>query len=83
DKKVSAYPRLQAGVERTGGTQASRFPNGYVWAKSIPGVDKFSIEGHEVVEKEVSSHGNGAHVYVPKEWLKETVKIVRTTDSDD
>jgi putative transposon-encoded protein len=45
-------------------------------------VDEFSIGGHEVVEKEVSSHGNGAHVYVPKEWLGETVKIVRTTDSD-
>ena len=45
-------------------------------------VDKFSIEGHKVVEKEVSGHGNGAHVYVPKEWLGETVKIVRTTDSD-
>ena len=45
-------------------------------------MDKFSIEGHEVVEKDVSSHGNGAHVYVPKEWLEETVKIVRTTDSD-
>ena len=46
-------------------------------------MDEFSIGGHEVVEKEVSGHGNGAHVYVPKEWLGETVKIVRTTDSDD
>ena len=45
-------------------------------------MDEFSIGGHEVVEKEVSGHGNGAHVYVPKEWLEETVKIVRTTDSD-
>ena len=46
-------------------------------------MDEFSIGGHEVVEKEVSGHGNGAHVYVPKEWLGETVKIVRPTDSDD
>ena len=61
---------------------ATPIPNIYVWAGSIPCVDKFSIEGHEVVEKEVSGHGNGAHVYVPKNWLGETVKIVRTTDSD-
>ena len=46
-------------------------------------MDEFSIGGHEVVEKKVSGHGNGAHVYVPKNWLGETVKIVRTTDSDD
>jgi|APHM01.1.fsa_nt_gi hypothetical protein len=46
-------------------------------------MDEFRIEGHEVIEKEVSAHGNGAHAYVPSEWLDENVKIVRTTDSDD
>jgi hypothetical protein len=49
----------------------------------VPYVDEFSIGGHEVVEKAVSAHGNGAHVYVPKEWLGETVKIVRTTNNND
>lgn len=46
-------------------------------------MDEFRINGHEVVEKDVSKHGNGAHVYVPKGWLDDTVKIVRTTDNDD
>jgi hypothetical protein len=58
-------------------------PKIYVWATYTSCVDEFRIEGHEVVEKEVSGHGNGAHVYVPKEWLEETVKIVRTTDNSE
>jgi putative transposon-encoded protein len=45
-------------------------------------VDEFRINGHEVVEKDVSEHGNGAHVYVPKEWLDDTVKVVRTSKSE-
>ncbi len=46
-------------------------------------MDEFSIAGHEVIEKDVSEHGTGAHVYLPKEWLNDTVKIVRTTDNTD
>jgi putative transposon-encoded protein len=64
-------------------SNAALFYNFFVCAECILCVDEFKIEGHEVVEKEVSSHGNGAHVYVPKEWLGETVKIIRTTDNDD
>jgi len=63
----------------------TRLPTFIVWATYGPCVDtdEYRINGHEVVEKDVSQHGNGAHVYVPKEWLDETVKVVRTTDSDD
>lgn len=46
-------------------------------------MDEFKIDGHEVIEKDVSEHGTGAHVYVPKEWLDDTVKIVRITDNDE
>jgi len=43
-------------------------------------MDKYEIEGDEVVEREVKPTGNGAHVYVPKKWLKRTVKVVRVPD---
>ena len=40
-------------------------------------MDKFEIAGAEVIEREVTETGNGAHVYVPKDWLDSTVKVVR------
>ncbi|WP_435197650.1 DUF2080 family transposase-associated protein [Natronomonas sp. EA1] len=40
-------------------------------------MDKFEIAGEEVIEREVKATGNGAHVYLPKEWLDDTVKVVR------
>ena len=40
-------------------------------------MDKFEIEGDEVIERDVKATGNGAHVYLPKEWLDHTVKVVR------
>jgi hypothetical protein len=40
-------------------------------------MDKYEIEGDEVIAREVKATGNGAHVYLPKEWLDHTVKIVR------
>ena len=41
---------------------------------------QFEIAGHEVVDRDVKPTGNGAHVYVPKRWLGEDVKIVRVSD---
>jgi len=40
-------------------------------------MDTHKIEGEEVIERKVKSTGNGAHVYVPKEWLDSDVKVVR------
>ncbi|WP_248898279.1 DUF2080 family transposase-associated protein [Haloplanus halobius] len=45
-------------------------------------MDRHEIEGHEVIEGTVKPTGNGAHIYVPKEWVGADVKIVRTTDPD-
>ena len=41
---------------------------------------QFEIAGHEVVDRDVKPTGNGAHVYVPKWWLGEDVKVVRVSD---
>ncbi|PSQ07340.1 hypothetical protein BRC95_04610 [Halobacteriales archaeon QS_5_68_33] len=41
---------------------------------------QFEIAGHEVVDRDVKPTGNGAHVYVPKRWLGEDVKVVRVSD---
>lgn len=46
---------------------------------SETGPDHYEIQGHEVIEKEAAAHGTGAHVYLPKEWLGDRVKIVRVT----
>lgn len=43
----------------------------------------FEIEGHEVIEREATAHGNGARIIVPKDWRNESVKLVRTTDSEE
>lgn len=44
--------------------------------------DEFEITGHEVMAGDVTPHGNGAKVLVPKDWRGESVKVVRTTDGD-
>ncbi|WP_122091130.1 DUF2080 family transposase-associated protein [Halalkalicoccus subterraneus] len=43
-------------------------------------MDRYEVEGHEVLETEAKRSGNGAHVYVPKAWAGATVKVVRVTD---
>ena len=42
--------------------------------------DTYSIKGHEVLEKKVSKHGTGGHLYLPASWVGEIVKVVRTTE---
>jgi len=43
--------------------------------------DEIVIEDPEqVLNKEVTKTGNGAHVLVPKEWIGETVTVVKTED---
>lgn len=46
-------------------------------------MDKYEIEGDEVLEREVKATGNGAHVYLPKEWLDYTVKVVRVPQDEE
>ena len=46
-------------------------------------MDKFEIEGDEVIERDVKATGNGAHAYLPKEWLDHTVKIVRLPQEEE
>ena len=46
-------------------------------------MDQFTINGHEVVDRDVNATGNGAHVYVPKRWRGADVKVVRTPDPID
>lgn len=46
-------------------------------------MDRYEVEGHEVLESKVTPSGTGAHVYVPKEWIGAGVKVVRTTDPSD
>jgi putative transposon-encoded protein len=41
---------------------------------------RFDIEGEEVIDGEAKPFGNGAHVTVPKEWRRASVKVVRTGD---
>ncbi|MCK4818971.1 DUF2080 family transposase-associated protein [bacterium] len=38
----------------------------------------FNTEGIEVIRRPVKKTGSGAHVTLPKEWLDETVVIIRT-----
>jgi len=45
--------------------------------------DKFSITGHEAVDGVAKQSGNGAHVYVPKDWAGAEVKAVRTSEPTD
>jgi putative transposon-encoded protein len=45
-------------------------------------MDRYEVEGHEIIEDTVKPTGTGAHIYVPKRWLGATVKVVRVTDPD-
>ena len=46
-------------------------------------MDRYEIEGHEVIDGTAKATGNGAHVLVPKRWRGADVKVVRTSDPDD
>jgi len=46
-------------------------------------MDRHEIEGHEVIEGEVKTTSNGAHVLASKQWRGADVKIVRTSDPDE
>jgi putative transposon-encoded protein len=43
-------------------------------------MERFELNGHEVVDGDVRATGNGAHVYVPRRWLGADVKIVRVSE---
>ncbi len=44
---------------------------------------EFTFEGRETLEKEAKPIGGGAHVLVPKDWIGETVAIVRLEQEKD
>ncbi|WP_353617804.1 DUF2080 family transposase-associated protein [Natranaeroarchaeum aerophilus] len=46
-------------------------------------MDRYEIEGHEVLEGDVKATGNGAHILVPKDWRGADVKIVRTSEPNE
>ncbi|MFB6283522.1 MAG: DUF2080 family transposase-associated protein [Halobacteria archaeon] len=46
-------------------------------------MDRYEVEGHEVLEKEVKEQGGVGRVYLPKEWIGGRVKIVRTEEITD
>ncbi|MCL9814874.1 DUF2080 family transposase-associated protein [Natranaeroarchaeum aerophilus] len=46
-------------------------------------IDRYEIEGHEVLEGDVKATGNGAHILVPKDWRGADVKIVRTSEPNE
>lgn len=37
---------------------------------------EFTIKGKQMITKKVGKHGNGAIVYVPKEWRGKMVAII-------
>ena len=43
-------------------------------------VNRFDIEGEEIIDGEVKPFGNSAHVTVPKRWRGASVKVVRTSE---
>jgi len=43
----------------------------------------FKIKGKELIVREVKLHGNGAVVYVPKEWFGEKVGIIRGIEDEN
>jgi putative transposon-encoded protein len=38
---------------------------------------KFEVFGEEMIEKEVKQSGNSGRVYLPPEWVRKHVKIIR------
>jgi len=45
-------------------------------------MDRFEIEGDEVLEGTAKPSGNSAHVIVPKRWRGAEVKVVRVSEPD-
>jgi putative transposon-encoded protein len=48
----------------------------------MPVMDRFEIEGEEVLDGTAKPSGNSAHVIVPKRWRGADVKVVRVSDPD-
>lgn len=46
------------------------------------GMAEFTFEGREALEKEAKPVGGGAHVHVPKDWIGETVAVIRLEHQD-
>lgn len=46
----------------------------------VGNTSSFYLEGDklEVIRRKVNKSGSGAHIYVPSEWLDETVVVIRT-----
>lgn len=45
-------------------------------------MDRFEIDGHEVLDGTAKPAGNSAHVIVPKRWREVDVKVVRVSEPD-
>jgi putative transposon-encoded protein len=45
-------------------------------SKSIEGEIVIKLSGSEIIDREVSKFGTGAHVIVPKEYAGKHVKII-------
>jgi putative transposon-encoded protein len=45
-------------------------------------MDRFEIEGQEVLDGTAKPSRNSAHVIVPKRWRGADVKVVRVSDPD-
>jgi len=45
-------------------------------------VNRFELDGEEVLDGEVKPFGNSAHVTVPKRWRGADVKVVRTSEPE-
>lgn len=43
---------------------------------------EFTVNGHEIIQRTATEHGNGAHTYVPKDWLGAEISIIRTSEAD-
>lgn len=43
---------------------------------------KFEVEGEELMEKEVKSHGSGGIVYAKKEWVGRKVALILLPDEE-
>ncbi|MFO7926706.1 DUF2080 family transposase-associated protein [Natronomonas sp.] len=45
-------------------------------------MNRFEIEGEEVLDGTAKPSGNSAHVIVPKRWRGADVKVVRVSEPD-
>lgn len=43
-------------------------------------MDEFEVSGYEIIRRTATEHGNGAHVYLPKDWLGTQLALIRTSD---